>query len=154
MHQSHEEDILIDLKMIKNKIIRERNARDDFDTGRKLDLDLDLRKKRHSDRHSPPLSSNRSRHSSLSNRSNHDVFEWSDQENTRKKAGSRLSFADELESAKSHKHAAPDSPLKNMLKGELTRARSSESLRGLKEHNVDKDLHERDSSRSTIFFFC
>ncbi len=171
MH-SNEKDVDIDYRAIRNKLNRdkiERNARDESDSERRshrsdreviknFDKD-DLRRK---SRHSPPLPSNRSRNSSLSNRSNQEL-DFSDHDLNKKKSGSRLSFADEIDfdkHASKGKHA-PDSPLKNMLKSELTRARSTESLRHdnekLKDHERDrsrgreKDQHERDSSRSKAF---
>ena len=97
-------------------------------------------------KHSPPLSSNRSRHSSLSNRSNHE-FELNDHDLNRKKSGSRLSFADEILDQK-HKHTS-ENPLRNMLKSELNHARSTESLRDNHEQGKGQERgRERDNSRS------
>ncbi len=95
-------------------------------------------------KHSPPLSSNRSRHSSLSNRSNHE-FELNDHDLNRKKSGSRLSFADEILDQR-HKHTS-ENPLRNMLKSELNHARSTESLRDNHEQEKSRG-RERDNSRS------
>ena len=140
--------------MIRNKSNRERYDQDkidNFSDRRSIKSDRD----RHSEsdqfrsrKHSPPLSSNRSRHSSLSNRSNHDA-ESSDHELNRKKSGSRLSFADEIESDK--RRNASESSLKNMLKSGLNHVRSMESLRDNdrdKSRDREKDSQERDSSRS------
>jgi hypothetical protein len=155
---NNERDIEIDYRTIRNKNHRDKHHQFDHDH-----LDSDRRsitsdRSKHFDRdehrprkHSPPISGNRSRHSSLSNRSNHEFELLSDHD--RKKSGSRLSFADEIEHEKhsKHKHTS-DNPLRGMLKGELNRARSTESLRDDRENHErersrgrEKDLHERES---------
>ena len=88
MLQRDEQDVDVDLRRIKNKL-RERDEGKEME--RKRREKNDPRKRRDS----PPLSSHRSRNSSLSNRSNRDN-DLSDHD-ARRKSNSRLSFADDLE---------------------------------------------------------
>jgi hypothetical protein len=149
---NNERDIEIDYRTIRNKNHPDKHHPFDHDH-----LDSDRRsitsdRSKHFDRddHRP---SNRSRHSSLSNRSNHEFELQSDHDLNRKKSSSRLSFADEIDHEKNSKHKHPsDNPLRGMLKSELNHARSTESLRDTRENHErersrgrEKDLHERES---------
>ncbi len=95
------------------------------------------------DRHSP---SQPSRHSSLSFNSNfeNDSFDFS-----KRKSNSRLSFADEHDEDRhqARRKSANNSGLKLLLNSELSRARSSESLRSNKKESKfsdsDNELNDR-----------
>lgn len=136
MLQRDEQDVDVDLRRIKNRL-RER----DEEKEKKRREKNDSRKRRDS----PPLSSHRSRNSSLSNRSNRDN-DLSDHD-ARRKSNSRLSFADDLEfdGFVKTKNSKAESPLKKMLSSELNNMRSMESLRGTSKSKKSGSLNNSDS---------
>ncbi len=110
------------------------------------------------DRASPPLSSHRSRHSSLSfvsNKSNLSEFDINDIE-PRRKTNSRLSFADEQDDYdRVGKHdrsrpsrKSPENKIKNLLKSELSLAR--ENMSDSDGERRDHSGRRRDGSRETL----
>ena len=104
------------------------------------DLRIDMKRNDNRERiYSPLLSSNRSRHSSLSFVSNRND-DYDEFENNRHKSNSRLSFRDEIDDRNGRKKRGSDSNLKNLLKNELGLIRkSNESLRKSNRSFSDSD---------------